>query len=100
MDDAFSFIAGIIALGCFTGIVITWIKRRAYASLRPGAELLDRLDAIADRLARVDGSVDAMAVEVERISEAQRFTARVLAERAASSALQEKPRSVGSTTPH
>jgi hypothetical protein len=40
-----------------------------------------------------------VAVEVERISEAQRFTARVLAERTSGAALSDKSRS-GSVTPH
>ena len=53
MDDVFAFIAGIIALGCFTGIVITWIKRRGNALQTHGAILVNRLDT--------------MAVEVERI---------------------------------
>jgi hypothetical protein len=34
-----------------------------------------------DRLQRIEAAVDAMAVEVERISEGQRFVTRVLAER-------------------
>ena len=35
-----------------------------------------------DRLEQLQQSVDAIAVEVERIAEAQRFTAKLLAERA------------------
>lgn len=34
-----------------------------------------------DRLARIEHAVDAIAVEVERISEGQRFTTRLLSER-------------------
>jgi hypothetical protein len=34
-----------------------------------------------DRLQRIEAAVDAMSVEVERISEGQRFVTRVLAER-------------------
>ncbi|HEY5219923.1 MAG TPA: hypothetical protein VIJ16_08935 [Gemmatimonadaceae bacterium] len=34
-----------------------------------------------DRIARIEQAVDAIAVEVERISEGQRFTTRLLAER-------------------
>jgi hypothetical protein len=34
-----------------------------------------------DRLARIEQAIDAMAVEVERISEGQRFVTKVLAER-------------------
>ena len=41
----------------------------------PPAEIGD------DRLRRLEDAVDAIAVEVERISEGQRFTAKLLAER-------------------
>ena len=37
-----------------------------------------------DRLQRIEAAVDAMSVEVERISEGQRFVTRVLAERSTS----------------
>ena len=37
---------------------------------------------VADRLARMEQALDSVAVEVERISEAQRFTTRLLSERA------------------
>ncbi|HEX5831319.1 MAG TPA: hypothetical protein VFY16_10090 [Gemmatimonadaceae bacterium] len=43
------------------------------------ASALERID---ERLARLETSIDTMAVEVERIAEAQRFTAKLLAERA------------------
>jgi hypothetical protein len=99
IDDAFTFVGGLSALGCVTAIVITWM-RRARAAVVPTADVLRRLDAIAEQVARVDGSIDAMAVEVERISEAQRFTARVLAERSAAPGAPDKPRSIGSSTPH
>jgi hypothetical protein len=36
---------------------------------------------LAERLDRMEQAIDAVAVEVERISEAQRFTTRVLTER-------------------
>ena len=39
------------------------------------------LRGIEERLTRIEGAVDAIAVEVERVSEGQRFTARLLAER-------------------
>ena len=101
MDDMMAFTAVIMGIACLTGIMITWLKRRARPSSFPTADLLDRLDAISERLARVDVSVDTMAVEVERISEAQRFTARVLAERPVAPALPGQIRSAGSTTtPH
>ena len=40
-----------------------------------------RLDEIAPRLERLEQAVDAVAIEVERISEGQRFVTRILAER-------------------
>jgi hypothetical protein len=39
------------------------------------------LEAMEQRLARIEAAVDTIAVEVERISEAQRFAARLAAER-------------------
>jgi hypothetical protein len=99
IDDAFTFVGGLAALGCFTAMVITWMRRTNAAAV-PSADLLRRLDAISEQVVRVDGSIDTIAVEVERISEAQRFTARVLAERSAAPAERDKPRSIGSSTPH
>jgi hypothetical protein len=100
ISSVFTFITVIVAIGCFTGIVTSWLSRRGKTSL-PSRELLERLDEISSRLATLDGSIDTMAVEVERISEAQRFTARVLAERVAvPAALPDKPRPTGTSTPH
>jgi hypothetical protein len=58
-------------------IARAWMKRgaasRQAAALPHGVE---------DRLTRIEHAVDAIAVEVERISEGQRFTTQLLAERA------------------
>ena len=91
------FVAGMTGIGCVTGIIITFLRRRSKQSLPP-VEVTRRLDEIAERLARLENSVDSTAIEVERISEAQRFTARVLTERSAAPSLTDKPR--GYTTPH
>lgn len=96
LEDVLTFVAGIVTLGCVTGIIITLIKRRAKALPLP--DVTHRLDEIADRLSHLEHTTDSTAVEVERISEAQRFTARVLAERAGAPALPDKPR--GPITPH
>jgi hypothetical protein len=92
-----AFIAGMTAIGCLTGIIITFIRRRSKQPLPP-VEVTRRLDDVLERLARLENGVDATAVEVERISEAQRFTARVLAERSGAPSLADRPR--GYTTPH
>jgi hypothetical protein len=78
--------AGGIAL--VAGLVSAWIG--AYIGARRAARKT-MLEAMAASPARVNearmnqlvDAVDAIALEVERISEAQRFTARLLAERQA-----------------
>ena len=69
----------IVAAGCVTGIILTWLKRRPVKGIP--ADLTARLDDIANRLAHLEASVDASAVEIERIAEGQRFTAKLLAGR-------------------
>jgi hypothetical protein len=56
--------------------------------VRVFARRLDRRDTppanlhgIEERLGRLEAGVDAIAIEIERISEGQRFTTRLLAER-------------------
>ena len=80
LEDVFAFVAAIVAMGCFTGVLITWMKHRRSPQL-PTSELMHRLDEISDRVNRIETSVDAVALEVERISEGQRFTTRLLADK-------------------
>jgi hypothetical protein len=96
LDDIFLFVSIIVGMGCFTGIVVTFLKRRPKPMA--GGELSAQLNDIVNRLNRLDTSLDTVAVEVERISEAQRFTAKVLAER--SGAVAPDRSRIGSTTPH
>ena len=94
-----TFVGIIVAIGCTTGVITSFFKhRRLKGGQTP--ELLARLDDLSERLSRLDNAVDSVAVEVERISEAQRFTTKLLAERAVAPALPEKGRAGGSTTPH
>jgi hypothetical protein len=94
--------AGGIAL--FTGLIGAWIG--AYIGARRAARKT-LLEAIAESPARVTDArlnelvqaVDAIALEVERISEAQRFTARLLAERTAPQPPLGR-RDAGVITPH
>jgi hypothetical protein len=97
LEVIFTFAGMMTVLGCATGVIVTFLKRRSNQPL-PATEITGRLDEIVDRLARLENAIDSTAVEVERISEAQRFTARVLAERSTTPGLSEKLR--GSTTPH
>jgi len=69
--------AGLMAtLGSITKIILSMVNRR-----RPALKEGTTLDEIAGRLSRIEQAVDATAVEVERISEAQRFTTKLLVEK-------------------
>jgi hypothetical protein len=97
LSDIFVFSGAMAVLGCLTGVIVTWLKYGARkASSR---ELSARLDEIVERLGRMENAVDATAVEIERISEGQRFTTKLLADRGGPTAFSERPRG-GSTTPH
>ena len=99
LEDVLTFVGIVVAMGCFTGILVTWMKtRRGRALASP--ELMHRLDEIADRVNRIETAVDATAIEVERISEGQRFTTRLLAERAGATALADQSQVGGSVNRH
>lgn len=96
--EIFVFSGVVVAMGCLTGIVTTWIKYRAKRVIN--ADLNARLGEISDRMGKLDNAVDAMAVEIERISEGQRFVTKVLAERGTTAALPDGQRASGSAPRH
>ncbi len=65
-----------------TTLIVTvgrfFTRRREGGAGALGEGSVARLD---DRLQRMEQGIDAMAVEIERISEGQRFTTRLLSER-------------------
>jgi hypothetical protein len=65
-------------------VAIFYPLMRAFARrLEGGGRRAESLDSgSAERLQRIEQAVDAMAIEIERISEGQRFTTRLLAARA------------------
>ncbi|HKV52394.1 MAG TPA: hypothetical protein VJO52_14470 [Gemmatimonadaceae bacterium] len=70
-------ITAILTFGaCVCGIAYA-LSARSRARLKAPLEF-GNLDA---RLERIEQSVESIAVEIERVSEAQRFSARLLAER-------------------
>jgi hypothetical protein len=74
----------LIALVTGAGVVTfwgatRWINSRTSRSL-PATQRTPMDDA---RLERLETAIDAIAVEVERVAESQRFTAKLLAERRA-----------------
>lgn len=83
------------------GFAIAWARTRERA-LR--AELAQRMmpSTAEKQLGQLQESVDAMTLELERIGEAERFTARLLAERVQASpgVPQSARREPGTITPH
>ncbi|HJR42379.1 MAG TPA: hypothetical protein VJ812_09795 [Gemmatimonadaceae bacterium] len=79
MDPDMPFVIAIVAILSGTAITITkaWLNRSGHS---PAADR--RLQGIEDRLTRIEQAVDTIAVETERISEGQRFTTKLLADRA------------------
>ena len=72
------FLAGCVILGIGSPL-FRWILRRFFepAPVLPPAQLSP--DATA-RLERIEQAVEAVAIEVERIAESQRFAAKIMAE--------------------
>lgn len=68
-----------------TSLVIWWSRKRQQTALPP--ESLRRIEA---RLSEMQQALDTVAVEVERISEGQRFTAKLLSERAPDEAIRAR----------
>lgn len=78
--------------GLFTTTVIfvgLWIRARERA-LRAGFQSPKQVDTSATDMQYLVHAVDSIAIEVERISEGQRFTTQVLAERATGNGPQKR----------
>ena len=69
----------LIGLTIVLAIVWAWYKSRTQ-KLRPGPSD-DGVRLLSAQIEQLQGSLDAVALEVERISEGQRFTTKLLAER-------------------
>ena len=86
-----------VPLGFFamvTAIVIGRPMIKAYAQRVENESKRPQIPAeVAGRLERIEQAVDAIAVEIERISEGQRFTTKLLAETRQPDALHASSRS-------
>jgi hypothetical protein len=69
-----SIICGTIAIGAIAQAIAGRVRGG-------GGPMPRRLDTLEERLYRIEQAIDTVAVEVERGTEAQRFTAKLLAER-------------------
>ena len=73
-----------LTFGTIITIVRMWLNR--HRSSTPPVHL----EPLMDRLQRIEQSLDSVAVEVERISEGQRFATKLLAERAKEPAMADQ----------
>ena len=96
-------VAGGIAL--VAGIVGAWLGAR-FGTRRVVQEVLDSLpggpyqELTQQQLSRLSTAVDAMSIEIERLSEGQRFAAKLLADRARQLPTTTPERAPGVITPH
>ena len=83
------FVVSMTFLICTSAVVLfvalAAIRRRKSPPVTPSAD-----PALTDRLERMERAIDTIAVEIERVSEAQRFVTKVLAERKAPPAVPER----------
>lgn len=74
----------IVPLGAFVMAIVIAIGvplARAYARRMDAESVTPRLPTeVTDRLERMERALDSIAIEVERITEGQRFTTRLLSE--------------------
>lgn len=87
----FALVAGTIITSVL--IIVVAMARRRPRGVEPSA-----LHHIAERLDRIEQAVDSIAIEVERVSEGQRFTSKLLADKAAESVPAKS--SARTVTPH
>ena len=89
----------LIPLGAFvmiTSVVHSVLKYKE----RTRSHTLDSLPMVGElsaRLERIEQAIEAIAVEVERVSEGQRFTTKLLSERAEPLAQSAGARQIGGT---
>jgi hypothetical protein len=67
-----------IIFGSVSGTILS-LARMRFRSREQQGQLTD--PGVEDRLYRIEQAVDAISLEVERMAESQRFTAKLLAER-------------------
>jgi len=80
MDELLPFLFAFASLAVGARIILPLV--RAYAKRVESRADAPRIPAeVSSRLERMEQAIDSIAVEVERISEAQRFTTKLLTEK-------------------
>jgi hypothetical protein len=97
MSDILVLQALVIVCGT-TAFVASLRFLRRYLELKQERRVPTSIDGLADRLERIELTVEATAIEVERISEANRFMSKLLADRSGPPQPASRPERV--ITPH
>jgi hypothetical protein len=93
------------AIATLTGFIGAWLGARM-AARSVARKVLSQLDVQRigrpelEELRLLSQSVEAVAIEVERVAEAQRFVAKILVERGEAKLAAPPRRDVGQITPH
>lgn len=81
LEDVVLPIVAILSVFVFCPLAIAYSVRIWRAPVEPRAPRVP--DEVVSRMAELQSSMDAMAVEIERISEGQRFVTKLMSERPA-----------------
>jgi hypothetical protein len=80
---ALSFVRGIVALGAFATIAFTIITVARLFANRHRVGSSDEVVALEERVARLEHTVEALAVDSDRLIDGQRFLSQLLTDRSA-----------------
>ena len=97
MSEALMFQSIVIVCATFSFAASLQFLHR-FLELRQKRAVPSAIDGLHERLERIEVAVDATAIEVERIAEANRFMAKLLSERGAAMSPASRPERV--ITPH
>lgn len=97
MSEALMFQSIVIVCATFAFAASLQFLRR-FLELRQKTAVPPAIDGLHERLERIEVAVDATAIEVERIAEANRFMAKLLSERGPAVSPASRPERV--ITPH
>ncbi len=81
-----AFFGTVVVLALGVPLVRAYVRRQDAQSHLPPSD-----PELSARLARIEASLESVAIEVERISEGQRFTTKLLSERRTPEAAQALP---------
>jgi catechol 2,3-dioxygenase-like lactoylglutathione lyase family enzyme len=101
MNEILHALVPIVVFACPTAVALAfgWFRHRERMASLPAGPGAEHVAALEARLARIEHAVEAVGVEVERVSEGQRFVTRLLADRAPAALQEPAPRRVV-VTPH